>query len=107
MLNNQESRSQDIAQDLFLFGGQTGGELDIDSYDEITAVARLLGDYHAQAGEAFLVAGLCWTGLADADRFAVNCAHDTFPACQGFLKCECHFCDEVVANTFEIGVWEL
>lgn len=50
------------------------------------------------------MAWLGWTGFGDPDGFAVDGAHDSFPAGQGFLEIQLDCRDETVALAFERGM---
>lgn len=50
---------------------------------------------------------LCRTWFRDADRFAIDCAHDTLPAGEGFFEADFDCCNQVVVLALEVGVFFL
>jgi hypothetical protein len=55
----------------------------------------------------FFVAGLCGTGLGNADGFAVDGTDYAFPAGQSFLEAKFDGRDEVIALDLEVWVINL
>lgn len=84
---------------------QAGRELDVDAHNQITPIAGLFRNDHAQTWETFFMTGLCRTGFGDADRFAVDGTYNALPACQGFLETEFNGRDEIVTFADEVWVW--
>lgn len=77
---------QNILKDRFCLGAQSLWECDLHTDDKVTPFTGFPVVRHAQAWEVLLVAGLCGTGLGNADGFAVDGTDNAFPASQSFLE---------------------
>jgi hypothetical protein len=108
-VNSRDGRrsSQNLLQPLFLRRAQRHRELNIVLDDEIAALARLLGDWHAQPRVGIRATRLRGARLVNVELLAVYRCDSSLPACQGLLQVEIDGVDYVVAVADEERVWFL
>lgn len=80
------------------------GELHVVLDDEVAALAGLLRDGHALAGEAIFAAGLYGAALFDGDLLAVDGVDTPAESGEGLFEVEVDVADEVVVDTLEESV---
>lgn len=89
-------RLQNLTEFLLLLSGQTGGEVDLVSDDEVTTLALLFGDGHSQPGVPIFTAGLRGTRLVEVDLLSVDCRDGSLPAGESFFEIQSHSVNEII-----------
>lgn len=98
---------QDLFQLFLLIHCQGRRKVDLVPDDEISPLAGLLGDGHAEAGISLFAIGVGRAALFEVQLSTVNGRHLPSPSCQCLLKIESHDVDNIVVFALEKRVFFL
>lgn len=98
---------QDLLQLFLLIHCQGRWEVDLVPDDEISPLAGLLGDWHAEAGVSLFAVGVGRAALFEVQLSTINGCHLPPPSCQCLLKIESHDVDNIVVFALEQRVFFL